>query len=64
VPHGVVHATDGVLNLAFGLVCLASGLQIGIACRLADRFLYRALNLFRGAGNPVLIRLDSPSVLD
>ena len=42
----VLETADSVLNLALNLVGLAVRLQLGIAYRLADGLLHRALDLF------------------
>jgi hypothetical protein len=50
----VLETADSVLNLAFDLVGLAVGLQLGIAYRLADGLLDRALDLLRRSRDPIL----------
>src|SRR6202035_4939718 len=51
----ILETADSVLNLAFDLVGLAVGLQLGIAYRLADGLLDRALHLLRRFRDPILI---------
>lgn len=45
--HGILEATDGVLDLARRLFGFAFGFQLGVAGRLTDSFFDRALGLFR-----------------
>src|SRR5271165_4571178 len=51
----VLEPADSVLDLACNLVGLAVSLQLGIAGRLADCLLDRALDLFRCSRDPILI---------
>src|SRR6202035_2231615 len=51
----ILETADSVLNLAFDLVGLAVGLQLGIAYRLADGLLDRALDLLRRSRDPIPI---------
>jgi hypothetical protein len=58
----ILQAADGVLSLAFDLVILAIGDQLGITELLAGRFLDGALGLFGRAGDtifPMLLPLHS-----
>jgi len=55
LPHGILQAADGVLDLALGLLGLAVRLQLGIAGYLADGFLDRAFDASRGSRDPILI---------
>src|ERR1700733_7772612 len=59
IPRCVLDAADGVLNLAFGLVRLAVGFHLCVAGQLADSLLYRALELLRRSGDPILVHGDS-----
>jgi hypothetical protein len=51
----VLQTADSVLDLAFDLVGLAVGLQLGVAYRLADGLLERALDFLRRSRDPILI---------
>src|ERR1051326_613366 len=53
----ILEATDGVLHFARHLVGLAFGFELGIARRLADRFLDGALGLLGHAFDSILIHL-------
>jgi len=55
VTNGILNAADHVLHLAFGLVGLALGLQLGIASNLANGYLDRPLGLFRRTLDTVLV---------
>src|SRR5512146_2559005 len=63
IAHGILPAADGILDLAFDLVRFALVPQMGVARHLADRFLYRALGLFRIAIDSVFIHSDVLLVL-
>ena len=60
IPRRILDAPDGALDLAFDLVRAAVGLQLGIACRLADGLLDGALELLRRSGDPILIHDNIP----
>ena len=49
---------DGVLHLAFYLVALALGFQLGIAQYLASNFLHFALGLFRRTFDAVFVQVS------
>jgi hypothetical protein len=51
----VLETADGVLDLALDLFGLAVRLKLGIAYRLADGLLVRALDLLRRSRDPILI---------
>jgi hypothetical protein len=51
----VREAADGVLSLAFYLVGLAVGLQLGVTDCLANDLFHGAFDLFRRSDDPVLI---------
>src|SRR5664280_3277399 len=54
----VLDAADGVLHLAFYLVALALGFQLGIAHYLAGNFLHFALGLFSRALDAVFVHVS------
>src|SRR5450759_2646748 len=54
----VLDAADGVLHLAFYLVALALGFQLGIAQYLASNFLHFALGLFSRALDAVFVHFS------
>src|SRR5437763_6028777 len=55
LPHGNLHAANGILDLAGGPLGLAVRLQLGIANDPADRFLDRAFDPSRGSRDPILV---------
>src|ERR1043166_2716161 len=55
LPHGILDAGYGILNLAGGPLGLAVRLQLGIAHHLAHDFLDRAFDLFRDSRDPILV---------
>src|SRR5271165_779538 len=55
VARRVFQAADGILHFAFGLVSFALGLQLGVAHHLANRLLYRTLDLFRRSLDTILV---------
>ena len=61
VAQGVLHAADGVLDLALDLIGLAFGLQLLVAGDVAGRFLDLAAHVFGGAFDSIVIghRFDS-----
>src|SRR6185312_11780971 len=63
LSHGILPAADSILDLAFGLVRFAFIPQMVVARHRADRFLYRALGLFRRAVDSVFIHNDLLLVL-
>jgi hypothetical protein len=54
-PERVLETADGILNLALNLVGLALRFQLGVANRLADRFLDIAFDHLRRSDDPILI---------
>src|SRR5450830_795504 len=54
----VLDAADGVLHLAFYLVALALGFELGIAQYLASNFLHFALGLFSRALDAVFVHVS------
>src|SRR5205085_10830367 len=55
LPQGILHAANGILDLAGGTLGLAVSLQLGIADDLADGFLDRAFDASRGSRDSILI---------
>src|SRR5947199_5777276 len=55
LPHGILHAANGILDLAGGPLGLAVRLQLGIADDLAYGFLDRAFDASRGSRDPILV---------
>jgi hypothetical protein len=51
----VLHAANGILNLAFDLIALAFGFETGIADQLAGGFLDLATSGFHGAFNAIMV---------
>src|ERR1019366_10159883 len=54
----VLDAADGVLHLAFYLVALGLGFELGIAQYLASNFLHFALGLFSRALDAVFVHVS------
>jgi hypothetical protein len=54
-PQAILHAANGILDLAGGLLGLAVRLQLGVADCLADGFLDRAFDLVGSSRDPILI---------
>src|SRR5450755_1362976 len=57
--HCVLDAADGVLHLAFYLVALALGFELGIAQYLASNFLHFTLGSFSRALDAVFIHTNA-----
>src|SRR5271165_4308963 len=55
VPYRVFQAANGVLHFPFCLVSFALRLQLRVADHLADRLLYRTLDLLRRSFDTILV---------
>jgi len=55
----VFRASDGVLDLAFGVLSLAFGFELGIAGQLPASFLYLPFCLFHATFNAIFIHRGS-----
>src|SRR5258705_13683364 len=63
VTHGVLHAADGIADLAFHFVHFALGLQLLIARGLAGSFLHCAFALLGHSLDPFLVHRSAPRFL-
>src|ERR1051326_1898181 len=57
IPQSILHAANGILDFAGGLLGLAVRLHLGIADHFADHLLDRAFDLMCGSRDPIFIHV-------
>jgi hypothetical protein len=64
IPDRVFHASDGILDFAFGLIALAVGFQLGVTDDLAGCFFDGTLGLLGRAGDTIFVHVTVSPFVD